>query len=182
MPNMSAKNKIYIVACAWLVLCAAMFLYLFKILDEKNLAAIDAISGQQKELAQLEAEESSFKKAKSDLAKFATETYQPRDLFSRDITLVNQLRILEALAQKLNVKISLSGVSGTVKTVPKTTISGEVLYVPYSMGINGSFANVLSFLESLENLSFVTDIGVLNLSGTGNNISAGFSANFYLKQ
>lgn len=183
MKNFPAKTKIYLMTFVWLVVCATMFGYFFKLQDGSSRALLKNVELQKKNLYKVKIEEESFRQAKEDLEKLKAETYQPEDFFSKDTTLVNEIKILEELSRQGNVDITLSGVAGTVKTVPRTTIKGSVLYVPYSMAVAGAYGNVIAFIETLENLSFVTNITALTVSaGEGGEVTATFTASFYLKQ
>jgi len=183
MNKFSAKNKIYVAAAVWLISCGLMFGYFFKILARSNESAVVEILQQKKDLASLQAERDSFERARSDLKMLAGEAYQPEAFFSRDITLVKEIEVLENLGKQLDVKLSLSGLSGTTKTAPKAKTQGAIVIVPYNIILQGSFEKIVDFIETLENLDFITNIGGLSLSaGSGGTVTLNFTSNFYLRQ
>lgn len=167
----------------WVILSAAMFMYLFGILDASNRHTLDAMSKQRKDLALLKAEKQSYTQAQADLQELSKKSLQPDSFFSKDINLVNELRILEDWSRKLNITMQLSGLSGTVNTAPKAKTATPIVVVPYGISLTGSFSQVTNFLEVLENLSFITNVNGLSLSSANNNlVNASLSANFYLQK
>lgn len=113
----------------------------------------------------------------------AAKTNQPDIFFTRDIALVGEIQVLENLSQKYNVQMQLSGVSGTINNLSKASTVTPLAMVPYGISLSGDFVQVVNFIESLEHLSFVTNVTTLTLtSGNNNNVNAGLSANFYLRK
>ncbi len=183
MNKITAKSKIYSALAIWLLVCLAMFSYGFKILDNSNQETQDKILQQNKELAVLEAEKASYEQANKDLSELSQKKMQPGDLFSRDITLVNELKTLESLAQTLGLDLNLSGISGTTKTAPKAQTQGDIVIVPYYMIVNGQFSKVVDFIETAENLPFITHLnGVTISAASGGTVNANLTANFYLRK
>ncbi len=177
------KNKIYVLAAVWLVICASMFGYFFNILDRSNLAEVNAIKEKNKELSQLEYERDSFEKAKADLALLAKQDIQPKDFFSKDVTLVNEIETLEGIARDNSVDLILSGISGTVKTIPKAKTVSDIGTVPYNINLTGSLSNVVSFIETVEHLSFITNVTSLAVRGdTEDKVNVTMTASFYLSK
>ena len=64
---------------------------------------------QRKDLANLKAERESYRLAKEDLEALANKTYQPVDFFSKDVSLVTEIKTLEALGEQMGVTMQLSG-------------------------------------------------------------------------
>ncbi len=180
MNKFSAKNKIIVLLIAWLAVIFVMVSYVFKILDNANNTALDNMSQDRQNLAVVQAEDQSFKQAQSDLKKLAEQPLQPADFFSRDITLVKELEILENLQQKYGVQMDLSGVSGTVNNLTPAPTKSQIVVAPYGISLTGSLVQVTNFIEALENVSFVTDINGLTISLSQNTVAANLSANFYL--
>jgi hypothetical protein len=181
MNKMSEKNKIAVLLIVWLALCGAMLGYFFKILDAKNQQTLSAMAQDRQNLAVLQALDQSFKKAQSDLQKIDQEPIQPGDFFSRDITLVKEIETVQALEQKYGVKMELSGVAGTISSLSPAPTASQIAVVPYNISLSGSLAQVMDYVEALENVSFVTNINGLFLSAGGQGtVNAGLSANFYL--
>ncbi len=183
MRGNSAKNKVIVISLIWLIVSGVMFGYFFKILDDANLTALTKISKDKQQLVILQAQNTSYIQAQADLKAMASKPIQPDDFFSRDITLVNEIKTLEGLSQKLNVQMQFSGVSGTVDIVPKANTATALGVVPYSLSVTGDLQSVVNFIETMENLSFVSNITSLALnSGDQGKVSASLSANFYLRK
>ena len=183
MGKFSAKNKIFTLLTVWLLLTFCMFFYLFGILDMSNLRTLEGMDQQKKDLAALNAERQSYIQAKGDLDDLAKKSIQPEDFFSKDITLVNEIRTLEGWGNKLGVQMTLSGVSGTINSVPKAKTITPISMVPYSINLTGSFSQAVDFIEVLENLNFITNINNIGISaGDNNQVTLSLGANFYLKR
>jgi hypothetical protein len=178
----SSKNKIYLLCVAWVAGCVIMFLYVFKILDNSNQKLVDSFADQQQSLEVLQSQQESYKQANADLAKVQTEKYEPQDLFSQDITLVDELKTLETLSKKANVNMTLSGISGTVKGAQRAPTESGLFQIPYTILITGTLNDCVSFLQSLEHVKFVTTVPSLTLnSGTNNSVSINMTGFLYIR-
>ncbi len=183
MNQFSAKNKIFILLATWLGLSAAMLLFFFNLLDNSNRNNVDAMFDQKKDLTILKAERQSFVQAQADLLRLSKEIHQPENFFSSDITLVNEIRTLENLGTEYNLQMQLSGVSGTIGTVPKAKTSTALGVIPFTISLSGEFQNVVDFVEVLENLDFITNVNNLSVNaGANGQVNASLAANFYLKK
>jgi len=183
MKKPSAKNKIILLLLAWLILSALMFLYFFKLIDGQNRAALDSMARERKDLAVLQAQDQSFKQAQADLQVLAGKPLQPENFFTSDISLVNEIQTLESLAAKDNLKMQLSGVAGTIGSLPQANTVTPIGVVTYGISLNGDFFQVVNFIESLEHLSFITNpTGISIGAAGGGNVTASMTANFYLKK
>ena len=183
MNHFSAKNKIVLLLVVWLGLSALTFGYFFKLLDRANQKTLDSMDVQRKEFAQLTAERQSQNQAKWDLETLAKQSIQPENFFSRDITLVNELKILEGLSDRLNLKMQIGGVSGTVNTAAKAKTITPLVVIPYSISVSGSLQRAVDFVETLENLKFITNVSNISISTADKNtVNVGMTANFYLKK
>jgi hypothetical protein len=182
MKKTSAKNKLFIILGLWLVLTAAMFFYFFNILNASNEAIISGIADQQNNLASLTAEKDIYLKGQQDLEQMQTEVYQPGDFFSKDVTLVREIQVLEQWANVLNVQFTLSGLSGTVNGAAKAGVSGNIVSEPYSISLIGPFAKVVDYIQVMENLDFITTVNSISMSsGSGNDVTANIGAQFYIR-
>lgn len=180
---MSVQNKIYLVIALWIVACAAMFFYGFKVLETGNRAALQQISKQKNQQLVLKAEQDSYRLAQKDLEDMEKKPLKPEDFFSADISLVKQIEALENLGKARGVNLSLNGISGTINTVSKAKAQSELFIVPYGLSVSGSFSQVVDFIETLENLDFITTLGTLNVSSSGDgNVSASMSASMYIRR
>lgn len=183
MNKFSAKNKIILACVIWVAISALMFMFLFKILDTSNQAIIDSYAVQEQKLNVLLAEQQSYLKANEDLNTVSQERYQPDDLFSKDVSLVNELATLENLSQNFNVKMTISGLSGTINTAKKAATKSEIYQIPYSLTLSGTLNDCEAFLESLENLKFVTTTSSLTVTtASDGKVLINLNAFFYLKK
>jgi hypothetical protein len=180
----SNTAKISLTLAVWAILTAVMFAYGFKIVENTNAEAQTKLSALNSELAVLEAERDSFNIAKKDLDNLSKKELQPEDFFSKDVTLVNEIRFFEDLAERVGIKMTLSGPSGTSKSAPKAkSLSGDIVTVSLNIGISGPFAKVIEFAEAMENLPFATQTSGLTLGTlSGNEVSATFVGNFYFRK
>lgn len=180
---MKAKNKIFLALALWAGLSATMFFYFFNILDQANQNTLNSMAQQKIDLANLKAERESYRQAKQDLDYLAKKTYQPTDFFSKDISLVAEIKTLEDLGQQMNVTLQLSGVSGTAATAAKAKTATSLAVIPYSIYLTGQLQQVVKFIEAVENLSFVTKTDSLAINAAENgNVSAVLVASFYIKK
>jgi Tfp pilus assembly protein PilO len=131
----------------------------------------------------LEAEKQSFDFAQKDLEQLSRMPLQPENFFSQDVTLVSELETLEKLGSQLNVRVELSGISGTVKNAAKAKTASDIVTIPYNISVRGSYPQIVNFLEYFENLPFVTTLTSLAIRSTGEGevIMSG-NALFYLKR
>lgn len=183
MRNLTAKNRIILIAVLWVALAGAMFGYFFKLLSQANQKVAAAIVVKNQELGLLQTEQLNFRQAKSELDKLSKEPYQPEEFFSKDITLVKEVLALETLADDLHVDITLSNLRGTLKDAQKAKTKGEVFAVPFSLAVVGQMNDVISYIETLENLAFITNTNTISLSADKEGlVNAAIGANFYLKK
>jgi len=168
---------------AWFILSAMMFLYFFKLVDGQNQATLNSMAQERSDLALLQAQDASYKQAQADLQELAGKPLQPEDFFSSDIALVNEIRTLENLASKYNLKMELSGVAGTIDSLQSANTLTPIAIVPYGITLSGDFFQSINFIESLEHLSFVTNPTDITIESTDNgNVGVSMTANFYLKK
>jgi Tfp pilus assembly protein PilO len=180
---LTSKVKIYAAATALALLCFAMFGYFFNIFDSSNALTLKNISENNKELKLLQDEELSYKLAKEDLEKMQKQTVKPQDFFSRDITLVNEIRTLEKLGEEMNVEFQLTGLSGTVKNAAKAKSQGEIVSLPFSMNIVGSLEDCVAFLKTVENLGFIVSVSGISVGiASADQVSISLPASFYLRR
>ncbi|MBI3231837.1 MAG: hypothetical protein HYZ51_02015 [Candidatus Doudnabacteria bacterium] len=181
--NNSAKSKIYFAVFVWAALSFVMFGLIFKKLNASNFESLERIRALKKEQAILEVEKASFLQGKNDLEQLSSESIQPGDFFSKDITLVNEIRRLENIARDLNIQMNLSGISGTLKSAKRAGTKAEIYQIPFTISAQGPLASIVSFMEYLENLEFLTSVNAVSISLAGEGkVSAMFSASFYLKK
>jgi Tfp pilus assembly protein PilO len=108
---------------------------------------------------------------------------QPEDFFSRDITLVKELEVLEGLKQRFNVQTQIGGISGTVTSAGKAKTTTPLAVIPYSISVTGPLSDVVDFIETLENLSFITNVNNVSVTAADSGkVNASMSADFYLRK
>jgi hypothetical protein len=181
MTRGGVKNKIYFGSMVLLVMCVSMFGYVFKKLSASNQVLIEQLNVSKKEEAKLKDEQESFIRAQNDLAKLARESIKPQNFFSQDISLVKEIERLEQIAGNVGVTMTLTGISGTLKTATKATTRSEIYQIPYNLRLEGSLDGVVAFMEYLENLEYITSVGTVGLSTSDNlSVIANLTANFYL--
>lgn len=138
---------------------------------------------QRKDLANLKAERESYRLAKEDLEDLAKKSYQPADFFSKDISLVTEIKTLEALGEQMGVIMQLSGVSGTAAAAAKAKTTTALAVIPYSIYLSGPLDKVVKYIEAVENLSFVTKTEALSINAAENgNVNAVLGASFFIKK
>lgn len=183
MKNFSAKNKIIILLLVWLVLSAVMFFYFFKLMDNSNSTTLASMAQERKDLVVLQNQDNSYKQAQTDIKTLSEKSPQPEDFFTKDIAFVSEVQTLESLADKYNVKMQISGISGTVGTLPKANTVTALAMMPYGASINGDFFQVMEFLDNFEHLKFITNINSLSMNAADkNNVTMSFGSNFYLRK
>ncbi len=183
MGFMSAKNKIYVGVAVWVVACASMFMYFFHILDNSNQLLVSNIGDKRHILSVIKAERDSYQKAKKDLQELQSKPIQPDSFFSKDVTLVNEIRTIEQLGKDLDVAVTLTGVSGTAQSAAKAKTSSSLAAIPCNLTVVGDFSHTVAFVESLENLDFITNVSTVNVSGAANSkVNITLGANFYIKK
>ncbi len=111
------------------------------------------------------------------------EELKPEDFFSRDITLVEELKVLESLQETLGVKMSVNGVTGTAKSAVKASAQSDIVSVPYSIAASGPYENIVRLVNTLENLPFVNSVSGISITvGEAGNVNLSLYASFYLRR
>ena len=183
MPSLTAKNKIVVIALAWLIASLLNFTYFFGILDASNQQSLKTIAKRKTDLASLQAQAESARQAQQDLLKLAQQPLQPENLFSRDITLVNEIKTLENLRDKFDLEMRLTDISGTINTAPKAKTITPLAVISYGINLNGSLSRVVDFIETLEHLGFITDVTNVSIGAADRDtVTASLRANFYLRK
>ncbi len=183
MPKLSARLKLILLIAGFVVFTMLMFLYGYGIMERRNQSLLDNTLQKRLELEVLKREQKNFEQGKKDIATLDQKEYPPQDLFSKDTKVVKEIQKLEALAANYNLKISLS-VSGTSKTAKKATgVSGDLLLVPYIVSLEGSYTNIVRYVQSAEHTSFINKTQAVRLAALQNgNVKATLNSEFYLKQ
>lgn len=183
MKRTSSKHKIIILVLAWLLLSGSMLFYFFGLQDSANQNLLDSMVKDRIELVQLQAQNDSYKQGQNDLQEMATKPNQPEDFFTRDIALIKEIETLENLSKKLNVQMDLSGVAGTINNAPQAATLTPLAIIRYGLSLNGDLPRVVDFIETMENLSFVSNVTSLTISSANaGSVTANLTANFYLRK
>jgi Tfp pilus assembly protein PilO len=179
---MSYKIKNYIVIAALGLVFVLLFTYFFGLFDTRNELMAQEVQSKEKELAAAQAEQRSFQQAQKDLEALKELPLQPQDFFSVDTRLVKEIKTLEDLAGEIGLKLTLQ-VSGTSKAAAKApNTTSALLVVPYTMSLEGSFPKVVSYLNAIEHLPFVTTVQTLEINALPKDlVRTSISAQFYIK-
>ena len=179
---MTYRRKTQVLVLAWLTVIAVLFGYVFSLVDVSNQKILQEIQVQQLKYEQLLAEQKSYLLARQDLDKLATLRFRPDEFFSRDVQLVSEIRMLEELAENLEVDFNI-GLAGEAKNLAKAPDTSEELIVPYSLQLSGSFAHMIQYLEVMERLPFVTSVKTINFSpAAAGDVNLSLAAQFYIKK
>lgn len=179
---MKYKSKIIILVSSFIALSAIMFLFVFGKLQARNLRLSTEVATERRALEQLQQEQRSFEQGKKDLENLQSRTVQPDDLFSRDTRVVKEIKTLEDLSTVHSLEMNLQ-VAGTAKNAQKVKSSNQVLFIPYTITVTGSFDKVLAFLDSMENLSFISPVkNIAMIAEKTGVVKATISADFYIKK
>lgn len=189
MPNTKfpAKQKILATVGAGVVAMIVLFFFMLKPLasdlGELHLTAQD----QHTKLERLLLEEQGYKTARTDLAKIQSRANEIQSLFPPREELVGFVRDLEDIAQifdsdftiaitDLQDQAETSGGKATqldYAVVPGLT---GLEVIPYDIRLEGSFSNIVRFLQAFENQSFFSEIESLNISSKLVNTGGGSSS------
>lgn len=182
MNKFSYKYRIYALIVCWIAAVGILFGYFFGLLNTRNAAKVEELVVKKKELLELQAEQKSFQLGKADLENLEKKEIKPENFFSKDTSLVKEIQSLENLAASNKVKLNL-GISGTSTSLTKAKTTSELLVVPYSMQVEGTYSDVVRFMQGLEFLTFITHARVLSIQATTNgSVSATLSMMFYIKK
>lgn len=164
MKRISHKNKIFALLTVYILGCLVLFSYGFGVLDNGNATAATAVNDKRKQLNDLENEQRSFQLGSQDLQTLAQKPYQPANFFTKDVRVVNEIKTLEALGSDNGLDFVLS-VSGTASSGTKTLgVGGDIYSIPYTMTLTGPFAGAVTFLEQMEQLSFVSSVQSVSIT------------------
>jgi hypothetical protein len=178
---MAPKNKIYISIAIWIALTAAVFGFIAPKLSSGIIALQSSHEKQLTEYNKLTDELQALKKAQEDFNKVEKQDVKPTDLFTSDLKLVNEIKMIEQMAAKtsLTPALTITGTADKAVSV-KESVSGLSM-VPYSINLKGSFLNVVSFLKYLENSTFISPVNALTVTHDDNgNVNANILTNFYI--
>lgn len=179
---MKYKSKIYIVVFSFFLVSAIMFLFVFGKLHDRNIRLSTDVSSKRQTLEQLAQEQRSFEQGKKDVEALKTKAVQPGELFSRDTRVVKEIKTLEDLSKINELDMTLL-ISGTAKNAQKVKSSAQILSLPYSVTVTGAFDKTLAFLDSIENLNFITPVKTLTISAQkGGVVKSTISADFYIQK
>lgn len=183
MLKLTYRIKLFIVIILFVIFAGSMFTFGYGILETKNTTRLDLVNKQKLELEVLMREQKNFEQGKKDLVTLDQKPNPPGELFSKDTKVVKEIRVLEDLAARYNLELTLS-ISGTTKTATKAAgVASELLVVPYTVTAVGPFPNVLNYIAATEHTSFVNHTEEIQITSldTGS-ISAVISSQFYLKK
>jgi Tfp pilus assembly protein PilO len=179
--QLTKKQKFAISIAVWLMATLGMFFYCLPIQHKGNLAIIETIKTLSVKEQGLLAEKKSYLQAQKALEDLAKLEIQPENFFSKNITLVKEIKKLERIASELGVEFALSGISGNLQSATKAPTVSNIFLVPYSIHLEGSLDKLVAYIEHLENLEYITAINSLDVSATNEEtVNLNLSANFYV--
>jgi Tfp pilus assembly protein PilO len=183
MSNLSYRHKIYITSIILVALALVFFWLVFPRVQKSNAAISGKLFERNKEYQVLLSEQRSFEQGKRDLASFESKPYKPDQLFSRDTSLVNEIKTLEERSSALGLNFVMN-VSGTAESAPKVPgTQGSIYNIPYTATVTGSFDNIVTFINYMEHLPFITHTKVLTFTAQSEGgLKATLSANFFIKR
>lgn len=180
--NTKYQSKLAVSSVVFGLVALAAFMFVFPFQQRQVDAGLSKLLETKKTVLELRQEQKNMLLAKQDIDEVKSKNLQPEDFFSRDTTLVSEIRNLESLASKLSVSISLS-VSGTVNSGVKVSESKALLGIPYNLTLTGQYSDVARFLESMENSANLISVRSVSLGASGKGeVSAGLTGAFYIKQ
>jgi len=186
MAKRSYRKKIIVSSVILVALFIAMFAYVYPLLDGKNQKIIDELNGEKAEYNNLQSEKKSFELGQRDLKQIQSRPYQPSDLFKTDKFLVEAVEQLEQGAREADVVFSLqvsgNSTGGSVAAKgPKT--ASNLIAVPYTMEVKGEFGAIVSFLERVEQMPFITHVEGVDFKVASNtSITALLRAQFFIRK
>ncbi len=179
--SLTHKQKFVASLSVWLVSAVVMFFYFLPIQQKNNLKTIDVIKVLNSKEQVLLAEKNSYLQTKKALEDLAQLEIQPENFFSKNITLVKEIKKLENLAQELNLEFTLSGISGNLQSATKAPTVSNIFLVPYSIHLEGGLDKTIAYIEHLENLEYINTINSLDISATNEQtVNVNLSANLYV--
>lgn len=182
MPKSTYQMRIIGSVTVFIVLLGLAFVYGFPWLSSLNRAKLEEILASKKVVIELKQEQANVEQAKKDLQDLSSKVRVPEEFFSKDITLVDDLRILEAKAKESAVDMTLS-VSGTLNTAVKAKTASELYSVPFSVQLKGDFKDVVAYMDFLEHFGTLFTVrSVSMLGGTSDVVTANLVGNFYLRK
>jgi hypothetical protein len=175
--------KIYIAAGLFLVVAGILFSYAFPWAHGINAALAERIGKKGIEYKAIEAEQRSYESGKKDLENLENLDNKPTDLFSQDVRLVREIKTLEELATREELKMTLQ-ISGTVaeaKKVPQST--SNIFLIPYAMNVVGTYPAIMRFMESVEHAPFVTHVTAVSMTAVSDSeVRVILNGNFFIKK
>ncbi len=186
MPKTSYQNKIVGTVSLFAVGALLLFVYGFQWLDSLQASQLELILTQKKNVLELRQQQQNILLAKKDLKQVEDEKIAPDDLFSRDETLVQEISQIESQALKLNLALTLS-VAGTVAQASKAQVTSDLVTIPFSMQVQGSFAHVVQFMDALEHEGFVLTVRSINVTSSSTTtdadaVTSSLAGVFYLRR
>lgn len=140
------------------------------------------VSEIRNQLLQLEGERESFERGREDLKNLENYVYQPSNLFTTDVDLVEELKVMERLATESKVEIDFS-VSGTVGEAVQAKTISELYLVPFRLDITGQFSDIVHFMERLEKAKFVMHSQSMNSVYAGSDgVTTSLIGTIYLRK
>lgn len=137
---------------------------------------------QRNELNRLLAEEASYKSARDDFNRISSRAQEIASLFPTRENLVGHVKKLEAAASEFENTFSLSitdaseqqrSTTEATENKPYTIVPRlvNIEVIPYDFQIEGSYASIVRFLQTLENQPFFSEIDTLSFNSRMHDVS-----------
>lgn len=182
MARFTSNQKIYVTIGVWVIMTGFLFWYGFPAFEVSNLVQANGVLAKSKLYQDLQQQQASFQAGKKDLETLSQKSYQPSDFFSQDTSVVKEIETLESLATIQKVQLDLS-VTGTKANAVKAPTVGGIVQIPYTLSLTGTTQNIVSFLESFENLRFITHADHIDISAVKDGqIKVTLSAIFFVQK
>lgn len=161
---MNVTKKIILIIVAWLVVTAAVFLYVLPKVGDSLIALQNSHQDQINQLSLLQAQTKNLTQMQADLDVINKKSIKPDDLFPIDVSLVNQLKFIENIAQQTNNQLTIQITGSENQATPVSGSLSHLLQSPYSIKIVGTFPDAVNFIQQMETSYFISPIAGINMS------------------
>lgn len=183
MNGINSKTKTILLLAGFVVFAALMFFFGYDFMAGRNQLTADAVAAKRVELEVLDREQKSFEQGKKDLAILEASEYPPEELFSSDTKVVKEIQLLEEAAARYSLELNIA-VTGNAKSAVKVPGTGSELYaIPYTITLEGIFANVLLFMQNQERMPFIAHAKDVSVTvSTEDKTRTVITSEFYIKK
>ena len=179
---MNINQKITWYLLVFLAITAAIFFFLAPMFESNLYSLQGKYQDQENQLSALTAQASSLRQIQDDFSKINQMSVKPVDLFSTDVSLVEQFKYIENLATVTNVNLELA-ITGTADNAQSIkNVKSKLITIPYTIKVQGNFPNIINFIKNFENSYFISPISGLAITKDTTGLGATILSNVYLRQ